>query len=578
MSGAREGAAVAAGGPAAISGGAVDGGRSLAGGVSGAGVTGAALDGARFAAASAVAFGCESVSGSAVAGVEADGALVDGVPAIGVRHLSFAYPESAEPVLSDVSFDVPQGAFALLVGDTGSGKSTLLSLLKPQVAPAGTISGEALVFGRPVASLSAEESARTVGFVFQDPDNQVVCDSVWHEMAFGLENLGTPQDQMRRRVAEMSYFFGIEPWFRMKTDELSGGRKQLLALASTLVMQPRILLLDEPTAQLDPIAAKNFAHALFRVNRELGCTVVVATHAPELLANYATCAFRLHNARVEVTGDGEVLPCGGGDASPASAASATTVSEPATSASAASTSPASATQVTGLRRLLPHVPQHSSPQIAESGDVWFRYSRDADWVLRGLDLQVATGDIHALVGGNGSGKSTILKLLAGVCHAQKGRVRAPQSGRALLPQDPKALFAEETVKEELMEWARDGGYGPGEASAMLCRMGLEQKADLHPYDLSGGQRQLLALGKLLLMKPSLLLLDEPTKGLDARSRRLVAEALSEQRACGVTMVVATHDLDFVQACCGTVSMVFDGETACTEPVDEFFHNNLFYRP
>ncbi len=218
--------------------------------------------------------------------------------ALAVEGLSFSYAGSTKKVLSSVDMRIPQGAFALLVGDTGSGKSTLLSLVKPQIAPAGSREGSVRVFGREVGELSDEESARTVGFVFQDPDNQVVCDSVWHEMAFGLENLGVPQAEMRRRVAEAGYFFGMGEWFHSPTDALSGGRKQLLALASTLVMQPRLLLLDEPTAQLDPIATKNFLHALFRVNRELGCTVVVATHAPELMVDYATCAFELREGRV----------------------------------------------------------------------------------------------------------------------------------------------------------------------------------------------------------------------------------------------------------------------------------------
>ena len=240
--------------------------------------------------------GCRADDGGARAQAEAPAHAL--APALSFQGLSFSYPDSPAPVLEDVCLSIEPGAFALLVGDTGSGKSTLLSLVKPQIAPAGCRAGSVRVFGRPVGGLSDEESARTVGFVFQDPDNQIVCDSVWHEMAFGLENLGVPQAEMRRRVAEAGYFFGMGDWFRCATDALSGGRKQLLALASTLVMQPRLLLLDEPTAQLDPIATKNFLHALFRVNRELGCTVIVATHAPELMADYATCAFELRSGRV----------------------------------------------------------------------------------------------------------------------------------------------------------------------------------------------------------------------------------------------------------------------------------------
>lgn len=398
------------------------------------------------------------------------------------------------------------------------------------------------MFGRPVGGLSDEESARTVGFVFQDPDNQIVCDSVWHEMAFGLENLGTPQGEMRRRVAEASYFFGMGPWFHSDTDALSGGRKQLLALASTLVMQPRVLLLDEPTAQLDPIAARNFLHALFRVNRELGCTVVVATHEPELMADYATCAFELVDGAVRPVEDLGRFKCEAALAERGALCDA------------------------------------NAPAAVSARGAWFRYGRDDDWVLRGLDLEVRQGEVHALVGGNGCGKSTLLALIAGTRRAQRGEVRSAISAKAMLPQDPKALFAEERVDEELMEWAHIGGYGADEVQAMMGELGLADRAGLHPYDLSGGQRQMLALGKLLLVHPRLLLLDEPTKGLDRAAREHVAGMIEAARRDGVTVIVSTHDLAFVRRVADRVSLMFDGELACTEPVGEFFRNNLFYRP
>ena len=461
--------------------------------------------------------------------------------ALAYDDVTFRYPGSRGDVLSGVSMAVPAGAFALLVGGTGSGKSTLLSLAKPQIAPAGDRAGQVRVFGRPVDDLDGA-AACEVGYVFQDPDNQIVCDSVWHEMAFGLENLGTPQGEMRRRVAEASYFFGMGPWFHGDTDALSGGRKQLLALASTLVMQPRVLLLDEPTAQLDPIAARNFLHALFRVNRELGCTVVVATHEPELMADYATCAFELVDGAVRAVENLGRFKC------------------EATSAERGALCDANA------------------PAAVSARGAWFRYGRDDDWVLRGLDLEVRQGEVHALVGGNGCGKSTLLALIAGTRRAQRGEVRSAISAKAMLPQDPKALFAEERVDEELMEWAHIGGYGADEVQAMMGELGLADRAGLHPYDLSGGQRQMLALGKLLLVHPRLLLLDEPTKGLDRAARERVAGMIEAARRDGVTVIVSTHDLAFVRRVADRVSLMFDGELACTEPVGEFFRNNLFYRP
>lgn len=461
--------------------------------------------------------------------------------ALAYDDVTFRYPGSRGDVLSGVSMAVPAGAFALLVGGTGSGKSTLLSLAKPQIAPAGDRAGQVRVFGRPVDDLDGA-AACEVGYVFQDPDNQIVCDSVWHEMAFGLENLGTPQGEMRRRVAEASYFFGMGPWFHSDTDALSGGRKQLLALASTLVMQPRVLLLDEPTAQLDPIAARNFLHALFRVNRELGCTVVVATHEPELMADYATCAFELVDGAVRPVEDLGRFKCEAALAERGALCDA------------------------------------NAPAAVSARGAWFRYGRDDDWVLRGLDLEVRQGEVHALVGGNGCGKSTLLALIAGTRRAQRGEVRSAISAKAMLPQDPKALFAEERVDEELMEWAHIGGYGADEVQAMMGELGVADRAGLHPYDLSGGQRQMLALGKLLLVHPRLLLLDEPTKGLDRAAREHVAGMIEAARRDGVTVIVSTHDLAFVRRVADRVSLMFDGELACTEPVGEFFRNNLFYRP
>ncbi|MBP3884674.1 MAG: ABC transporter ATP-binding protein, partial [Olsenella sp.] len=199
---------------------------------------------------------------------------------------------AAPAVLRGCDLAIPQGAFCLLAGDTGSGKTTLLRLAKPEIAPAGSLSGSVRALGRDVRALTPLESAQTVGYVFQSPDNQIVCDTVWHEMAFGLENLAVPETEMRRRVAEVCYFFGMERWFHAKTSDLSGGQRQVLALAATLAMRPRVLLLDEPTSMLDPLAEKGFASLLFRVNRELGVTVVVATHAPAPLVPFASMALR----------------------------------------------------------------------------------------------------------------------------------------------------------------------------------------------------------------------------------------------------------------------------------------------
>ena len=528
-------------------------------------------------------------------------------PAIEVRGLSFAYPGAEAPVLEGLDWRVSQGAFALLVGGTGSGKSTLLSLLKPEIAPAGTRSGELRVLGEPVADMDVRASAERVGYVFQDPENQIVCETVWHEMAFGLENLGVSRDEMRCRVAETSYFFGLEDWLHRDTDTLSGGRKQLLSLAAVLTLRPRVLLLDEPTSQLDPVAEKNFLHALFRVNRELGCTVVVATHQPRPMLEYATCAYRIEGGRVREVADiaslghreelfsGEVP--GWGASRRAKNGIFSTVGDQQGSLDPRADAPG---VKKGLKpdksaefeeqllpqdgsevpsradgcRIFPKMYAGSATTLAGS---WFRYDRASGWVLRGLDAAFLAGAVHAIVGGNGCGKSTMLSVLAKTTTLQRGRMVRGAASTALLPQNPKALLVAETVRDELMEWASTCGYDENLARERAAQLGLDGLETRHPYDLSGGQRQLLALAKLLLIGPELLLLDEPTKGLDLESRRIIARALRDHAKAGGTVIMATHDLDFAEQVADDVAMMFDGEIACMEPPADFFADNVFYR-
>lgn len=528
-------------------------------------------------------------------------------PAIEVRSLSFAYPDADAAVLEGLDWSVPQGAFALLVGGTGSGKSTLLSLLKPEIAPAGERTGDARVLGESVADMDVRASAERVGYVFQDPENQIVCETVWHEMAFGLENLGMSRDEIRRRVAETSYFFGLEDWLHRDTDTLSGGRKQLLSLAAVLALRPRVLLLDEPTSQLDSVAEKNFLHALFRVNRELGCTVVVATHQPRPMLEYATCAYRIEGGSVHEVADiaslghreelfsdempgwggsrrakngifsnvggqqGSLDPRGGApDAKKRLKSDKTAEFEAQILPQDDSGTPSR----DGGCRIFPKMHAGSATTLAGS---WFRYDRASGWVLRGLDAAFSAGAVHAAVGGNGCGKSTMLSVLAKTVKLQRGHMERGAGSAALLPQNPKALLVAETVHDELMEWASTCGYDEAMAQERAASLGLAGLGERHPYDLSGGQRQLLALAKLLLIGPELLLLDEPTKGLDLVSRRIIARALRDHAQAGGTVIMATHDLDFAEQVADDIAMMFDGEVACMEPPADFFADNVFYR-
>lgn len=539
--------------------------------------------------------------------IMADAVRGSDMPAIEVRGLRFAYPGAEVPVFEELDWRVPQGTFALLVGGTGSGKSTLLSLLKPEISPAGECSGELRMLGESVADMGVRASAERVGYVFQDPENQIVCETVWHEMAFGLENLGMSRDEMRRRVAETSYFFGVEDWLHRDTDTLSGGRKQLLSLAAVLALRPRVLLLDEPTSQLDPVAEKNFLHALFRVNRELGCTVVVATHQPRPMLEYATCAYRIEGGRVSEVADiaslghreelfsGEVPGWGGSWRAKngvfSSASGRPGYLDPRVGAPGAKKRPKSdksaefeaqilsqddsgAPSCAGECRILPKMHAGSATTLAGG---WFRYDRASGWVLRGLDASFSAGAVHAVVGGNGCGKSTMLSVLAKTVKLQRGHMERGAASAALLPQNPKALLVAETVREELMEWASTCGYDEAMARERATSLGLSGLDGRHPYDLSGGQRQLLALAKLLLIGPELLLLDEPTKGLDLASRRIIARALRDHAEAGGTVIMATHDLDFAEQVADDIAMMFDGEIACMEPPADFFADNVFYR-
>ncbi len=461
-------------------------------------------------------------------------------------RFTFAYPapngEEQRPLVGPLTLGLEEGSFTLITGATGCGKTTLLRNCKPELAPTGTHTGTIRLFGRDAAQLSTRESACTVGFVTQNADNQIVCSEPWHELAFGLENLATPQDAMRRRVAEVAHFFGMNSWLHQSTDSLSGGQKQLLTLASALTCAPRVLLLDEPTSQLDPVAAHSLAHALFRINRELGITVVASTHAPELLAPYATQRLELENGQL--------------------------AEKPLPQPKAFFPAAASARDTAGT-------PERPALQLK---DVTFRYQRKSPFVLRGCNLEVKPGTLHAVVGGNGCGKSTLLALAAGTLRPERGSIKSPfRDCQGFIPQDPKALFVCDSAAEELREWQRSCGYADEDISAMLSQLGLEGHEGSHPYDLSGGQQQLLAFAKVLLSRPKLLLCDEATKGLDAETKVAIGRLLRKLVAEGTTIVLATHDLPFAACAADAITMLFDGEDACTEAPAAFFGSNLFYR-
>ena len=515
-----------------------------------------------------------------------------------IQNLTFTYPVSAAPALEDVNLTIEKGEYVVLCGQSGSGKTTLLRQLKTVLAPHGKVSGAILFNGRPLPEVSQHEQAEKIGFVMQNPDDQIVTDKVWHELAFGLESLGVDQKTMRLRVAEMASYFGIQSWFHRDVGNLSGGQKQLLNLASIMAMQPEVLILDEPTSQLDPIAASDFLNTVKKINLELGTTVIITEHRLEDIFHCADRVVVMEGGRVLANSSprdvGAQLH---GENSPMFAAlpaptrvfyeSGARGSCPLTVREGRSW----LTQTFQDRPLSVLEPALEAPMDPKREnaltvkEAWFRYDRDGTDILQGVNLSVPVGSIHAIVGGNGAGKSTLLKALCGINRLYRGKVtlfgkdvnkhRARELFRqclAMLPQDPKSLFVRQTVREDLEEMSRDPER-IGEVAA-LCR--VSHLLSCHPHDLSGGEQQRCALAKVLLTEPKILLLDEPTKGLDNFFKIHFARILKDLQSQGITVIMVSHDVEFCADHADLVSMFFDGQVLTTDTPRRFFGQNSFY--
>ncbi|MDE5819615.1 MAG: ATP-binding cassette domain-containing protein [Lachnospiraceae bacterium] len=546
-----------------------------------------------------------------------------------VEHLTFAYPACGLSdmqrgdggreitVLQDCSFQVEEGSFVMLCGGTGSGKTTLLNLLKKELQPVGRLTGIIRYRDRFLADYAYGETAAEVGFVMQNPDEQPVTDKVWHELAFGLENMGVPSEEIRRRVAEISAYFGIDDWYEKAVEELSGGQKQLLNLAAVMVMRPRVLLLDEPTAQLDPIAAQNFMNMIVRLNRELGMTILLAEHRLEETLAVSDRVLVLQGGKLLHDGTPQqiaraigqkeriymALPCSarlcralldGGEEKPVQKTDVCTVAEKKTDRD---TIPLTITQgrqwlwarygdigrddaeqggyPDTSKTLSAEKEAHASgtgdrtqehrraKPILECKQVWFHYKKACD-ILCGVQFRMNEGEIVSLLGSNGSGKTTFLHVIAGILHASGGKVRVGAERVGYLPQNIETLFVADTVEEEL----RLVGAEPSER--------LASYRQVHPYDLSGGEKQILAWEKVLAGKPQLLLLDEPTKGLDAAARRDVGIRLRALADEGVSVLMVTHDIELAAAVSDRCGLLFRGELLALGRTREFFHGNRFY--
>ena len=505
------------------------------------------------------------------------------------ENVAFKYNESTDYAIYDCTFSVKKGEKIMLCGASGSGKSTLLRLLKRELSPRGELSGSITLMGKDRSELSDRESAEKIGFVMQSPDSQTVCDKVSAELAFGLESFGVKSGEIQSRVGEMAAFFGIEPLYDRDISTLSGGQKQLVALCSVMATDPDILLLDEPTAQLDPVAARELLGILDRLNKEMGVTIIIAEHDPEELFDSCDKILYLAKGKTEFFG------------TPALTAkyfveNALDGFLPETAKAFARLCddlPLNVRQgrakleklgVTDIPKQAVNDTERAEPYALQCKDLWQRYEKNSPDILKGCDLGIRKGECYGLLGSNGGGKSTLLRVICGLCKPYMGTVslfgkkqKAYKNGSlfhemlAFLPQEPVTMFVIESVSEDLLQ--SDDKVTVENVSQ---RMGIEHLLDRHPWDLSGGEIQKCAFGKILLADPKIIVLDECTKGMDSFAKKALGDILLGLKDEGRTILLVTHDLEFAAQYCDRCGLLFDGKIVAEDNAVEFFSHNRFY--
>ena len=462
------------------------------------------------------------------------------------ENVAFKYNESTDYAISDCTFSVKKGEKIMLCGASGSGKSTLLRLLKRELSPRGELSGNITIMGKDRSELSDRESAEKIGFVMQSPDSQTVCDKVSAELAFGLESFGVKSGEIQSRVGEMAAFFGIEPLYDRDISTLSGGQKQLVALCSVMATDPDILLLDEPTAQLDPVAARELLGILDRLNNFV--KNALEGFLPETAKTFARLCddlplnVRQGRAKLEKLG------------------------------------------VTDIPKQAVNDTERAEPYALQCKNLWQRYEKNSPDILKGCDLGIRKGECYGLLGSNGGGKSTLLRVICGLCKPYMGTVslfgkkqKAYKNGSlfremlAFLPQEPVTMFVKESVREDLLQ---SGDKVTVENVSQ--RMGIEHLLDRHPWDLSGGEIQKCAFGKILLADPKIIVLDECTKGMDSFAKKALGDILLDLKDEGRTILLVTHDLEFAAQYCDRCGLLFDGKIVAEDNAVEFFSQNRFY--
>lgn len=532
--------------------------------------------------------------------------------------------------------EIEEGSLVVLCGKSGCGKSTLLKQLKSTLSPVGRKQGTILYRGKLLDEVDQRTQSASIGYVLQNPDNQIVTDKVWHELAFGLESLGFDTPTIRMRVAEMASYFGIQQWFMKDVKELSGGQKQLLNLASIMAMHPDLLILDEPTSQLDPIAASDFLETIRKINRDIGTTVIMTEHRLEDIIPYADKIYVMDQGEIFTSGTpyeiGKNLQEAKHDMFLAMPAPMQIFAEtdspdicPLTVRQGRMWMQKELERTVSAAALGEGITYKVNGQVAEGykrkpdekregkksflnkeipeirvKDIWFRYEQNLPDVVKGLSMDIYKGEIFAIVGGNGTGKSTTMSLIAGIHSPYRGKVYLEgkeikkYSDKELyhgflgvLPQNPQSLFLKKTVREDLYEMI--DGMAEKKSDAYPIDMKkedairgiasltmLEDLMDRHPYDLSGGEQQRLALAKVLLLRPRILLMDEPTKGIDNYYKKELGEILRKLKSHGVTILLISHDVEFCAKYADRAGLFFQGNLVSSKDANIFFAGNNFY--
>ncbi|MEI3160149.1 MAG: ECF transporter S component [Monoglobus pectinilyticus] len=503
-----------------------------------------------------------------------------------VKDLNFSYTNNRNNfALKDVSFKINSGEFITLCGKSGCGKTSLLRQLKTTLSPSGFGSGSIKYCGNELEKTDSWVQASEIGFVMQKAESQIVTDKVWHEMAFGLESLGYDTDEIRLRVSEMASFFGLQSWFYKDTNTLSGGQKQLLSLASVMVLEPKILILDEPTAQLDPISAGDFMQMLLKINCEFGTAILVSAHNLEEVVPISDRIIVMENGRIIADNEPQSVILNLRNTQNEMFSAMPSPAQIYASVDRGCNCPLTvregrdwiSTYVQG-KEIKPvpvkKIGYKESETVLKAKNIWFRYEKRDNDILKNISLSLHSGEWQSLVGSTGVGKTTFLSILSGTKSPYRGNVDTMGNRVCLLPQDPTTIFEKDTVMADLVQDISQKDESYLQNIINLCD--LSELLYMHPYDLSGGEQQRAALAKVLLKRPRILLLDEPTKGLDALFKKKLAGILLNLKIRGISIIMVSHDIEFCAQYSDNCAFLFDGEIISKDEPRAFFSGNNFY--